>query len=103
MTFAVRSFHIRAYPNSALRRLLDRWFGATRWLWNTTLGIRSEGYRVCGLKLTGNDLSRWLTQWKRTSGHEWLAEVPATVLTQCLRDQDRAFQNFFARRARYPR
>src|SRR5262249_9687080 len=56
-----------------------------------------------GLSLTGNDLSRWLTQWKRTPGHEWLAEIPATALTQCLRDQDRAFANFFAHRARYPR
>ena len=29
--------------------------------------------------------------------------MPATCLTQCLRDQDRAFTNFFAFRARYPR
>src|ERR1700692_3216312 len=98
-----RSHRIRAYPNGAQRRLLERWFGASRWLWNTTLGIRSEAYRVCGLSLTGDDLSRWLTQWKRTAGHEWLAAVPATCLTQCLRDQDAAFRNFFARRARYPK
>ena len=31
------------------------------------------------------------------------AEAPATCLTQCLRDQDAAFRNFFAGRARYPR
>ena len=98
-----RSYRIRAYPNGAQRRLLDRWFGATRWLWNTALDIRSEAYRTSGLTLTGVDLSRWLTCWKRTAGHEWLAEIPATVFTQCLRDQDRAFANFFAHRARYPR
>jgi putative transposase len=98
-----RSYRIRVCPNGAQRRLLERWFGATRWLWNTTLEIRSEAYRVCGLKLTGDDLSRWLTQWKRTPGHEWLAAVPAKCLTQCLRDQDTAFRNFFARRTRYPR
>jgi putative transposase len=103
MAIVTRSYRIRAYPNGAQRRLLDRWFGATRWLWNTALGIRSEAYRACGLRLTGNDLSRWLTQWRRTAGHEWLAEVPATMLTQCLRDQDRAFTNFFAGRTRYPR
>jgi putative transposase len=103
MRSITRSYRIRAYPNGAQRRLLERWFGASRWLWNTTLGIRSEAYRVCGLKLTGDDLSRWLTQWKRTPGHEWLATVPATCLTQCLRNQDAAFRNFFARRARYPK
>src|SRR5882757_8371310 len=103
MSTVTRSYRIRVYPNGAQRRLLDRWFGAHRWLWNTALGIRSEAYRECGLTLTGNDLSRWLTSWKRTAGHEWLALVPATCLTQCLRDQDAAFRNFFAARARYPR
>ena len=103
MADITHSYRIRAYPNGAQRRLLDRWFGGVRWLWNTTLEIRSAAYRECGLTLTGNDLSRWLTQWKRTSGHEWLAEIPATVLTQCLRDQDSAFRNFFTQRARYPR
>jgi putative transposase len=103
MRSVTRSYRIRACPNGAQRRLLECWFGAARWLWNTALGIRSEAYRVCGLKLTGDDLSRWLTQWKRTPGHEWLAAVPATCLSQCLRDQDAAFRNFFARRARYPR
>jgi putative transposase len=103
MSHITRSYRIRAYPNGVQRRLLDSWFGATRWLWNTALAIRSEAYRECGLSLTGIDLSRWLTQWKRTPGHEWLAEIPATVLTQCLRDQDAAFRSFFAGRARYPR
>src|SRR6266404_3547477 len=103
MRSVTRSYRIRAYPKGAQRRLLERWFGASRWLWNTALEIRSEAYRACGLKLTGYDLSRWLTQWKRTPGHEWLATVPATCLTQCLRNQDAAFRNFFARRARYPR
>src|SRR5882724_2077838 len=103
MSTVTRSYRIRAYPNGAQRRLLERWCGASRWLWNTALAIRSEAYRVCGLQLTGDDLSRWLTQWKRTAGHEWLAAVPATCLTQCLRDQDAAFRNYFARRARYPK
>jgi len=103
MSATTRSWRIRAYPNGAQRRLLGRWFGATRWLWNTALEIRCEAYRERGLTLTGSDLSRWVTQWRRTAGHEWLAEVPATCLTQCLRDQDAAFRNFFSRRARYPR
>jgi putative transposase len=100
---ATRSYRIRAYPNGAQQRILDHWFGASRWLWNTALAIRSEGYRHCALRLTSTDLSRWLTQWKRTAGHEWLADVPASCLTQALRDQDRAFANFFAKRARYPK
>jgi putative transposase len=98
-----RSYRIRIYPNGAQRRLRDRWFGAYRWLWNTALEIRTAAYRECGLTLTGNDISGWLTQWKRTEGSEWLKLVPATCLTQCLRDQDAAFRNYFAGRAQYPK
>jgi putative transposase len=98
-----RSYRIRAYPNGAQRRLRDRWFGAYRWLWNTALEIRTAAYRECGLALTGNDISSWLTQWKRTAGHDWLKLAPSSCLTQCLRDQDSAFRNFFAGRAQYPK
>lgn len=65
-----RGDRIRAYPTGAQRRLLERWHGAKRWLWNAALEIRSAAYRECGLRLAGNDLSRWLTVWKRTPGHE---------------------------------
>jgi len=103
MRTITRDYRIRTYPNGAQRRLRDRWFGAYRWLWNTALEIRTAAYQECGLTLTGNDISRWLTQWKGTQGHEWLKGVPATCLTQCLRDQDSAFRNYFAGRAQYPK
>jgi transposase len=89
MRSITRSYRIRTYPNGAQRRLRDRWFGAYRWLWNTALEIRTAAYQECGLTLTGIDISRWLTQWKRTEGHEWLNLVPATCIIQCLRDQDK--------------
>jgi putative transposase len=103
MSLITGSYRPRVYPSCAQRRLLDRWFGAARWLWNTALEIRAEAYRTFALSLTGSDLSRWLTHWKYTAGQGWLAEVPATALTQCLPDQDPAFSGFFARPTRYPR
>ena len=49
------------------------------------------------------DFSRLLTRLKRTARYGWLRDTPSTVLTRKLRDQDRAFANFFAGRAKYPR
>src|ERR1700691_1341820 len=83
-----RSYLIRSYPNGGQRRLRDRGFGAYRWLWNTALEIRTEAYRQCGLTLTGNEMSRWLTQWKATQGHEWLKLVTAPCLTRGERQSD---------------
>lgn len=98
-----KGFRIRAYPNGYQQRLAARWIGAARWLKNEALGIRSEAHRHFHLNLTGYEISKWLTEWKRLPEHEWLAEVPATCLTQALRDLDTAFKNFFEGRAKYPK
>lgn len=49
------------------------------------------------------DFSRLLTHLKTTHWYGRLKAALATILTRELRDQDRAFRNFFEGRARYPR
>lgn len=42
-----------------------------------------------------------LTQWKRDL--PWLVDAPSQSLQQALKDLERAYQNFFAKRAQFPR
>jgi putative transposase len=49
------------------------------------------------------DFSRDLTFLKQLGTYDWLKEASAAVLSQKLRDQDTAFKNFFAGRAKYPK
>src|SRR5699024_9613762 len=44
-----------------------------------------------------------LTFLKKLGAYAWLNEASATCLNQKLRDQDTAFKNLFAGRAKYPR
>lgn len=92
-----RSFRIRAYPNPAQIRMLNQWYGSARWLWNWALDMRTKAYQRRKESLTSIAVSRKLTKLKTVPKFSWLAKVPATCLTQCLRDQDRAFVNFFRR------
>ena len=98
-----RSYQFRFYPTDAQQGALAQYFGAARWAWNTSLAWRSHCYKALGEKVSGVDFSRELTFLKSLEPLSWLKQVPATVLTQALRDQDRAFSNFFAKNARYPR
>lgn len=98
-----RSYQFRIDPTPVQVALLAQFFGAARWVWNSALAWRSHWYKVLGEKVTGVDFSRELTWLKRLDSLAWLKQIPTTVLTQILRDQDRAFANFFAKRARYPR
>ena len=99
----MRAYQYRFYPTAAQRLLLDRYFGTARWAWNHALERRSKAYRRRKESITGVDISRAITQLKKTSRYAWIKLTPATVVVQRLRDQDTAFQNFFAGRARYPR
>lgn len=92
-----RSFKIRAYPNGAQVRMLNHWFGASRWLWNWSLDSRTKAYQRRKESVTGIAISRRLTKIKRLPRFAWLAQVPTTCLTQTLRDQDAAFSHFFRR------
>src|SRR5699024_5813348 len=98
-----RSYKFRFYPNSAQQKQLAIEFGHARWVWNTCLTWRSRKYLVHGKGVSGIDFSRELTFLKKLGAYAWLNEASATCLTQKLRDQDTAFRNFFAGRAKYPR
>lgn len=49
------------------------------------------------------DLNKELTELKRRPGMEWLRDADSQSLQEALRDLDRAFRNFFEKRARFPR
>ncbi len=106
-----RAFKYRFYPSPAQASFLGRSFGATRFVWNKSLGIRTAAYAFDGTRLFGEDLINMLPAWKKNPDTEWLGEVSSVVLQQALRDQDRAFKNFFASctgkrkgpKMRYPR
>ncbi len=98
-----RAYRFRFYPNATQRGTLARMFGTGRWVWNQCLSWRTTAYRQDGESLTGVDFSRGLTFLKTLEPYAWLREVPATIATQALRDQDRAFRAFFRGDAGYPR
>lgn len=98
-----RAYRMRIHPTRAQQRQLSRLLGATRFVWNWALDRRTTAYRCDGAKLNWIALSREYTVLKNTPGTAWLAELPREPFNQVLRDQERAFANFFAKRASYPK
>ena len=98
----IRSYRLRAYPTPRQQRRLAREFGAARWVYNRGLETISRAWRERQERITGVDVSRQITKLKQAEV-PWLREISSYVLTQSLRDLDRAFKAFYAKRARYPR
>lgn len=98
-----RAYRFRFYPTAAQQRQLVVDFGVARWCWNTALDARTVAYQVWGRSENAASLSRAINELKCDPGYAWLKDANSTVITQALRDQDRAFQNFFAGRTKYPK
>ncbi|MDJ0718852.1 MAG: transposase, partial [Prochloraceae cyanobacterium] len=49
------------------------------------------------------ETSSFLTGWKKTDELDFLNEVSCVPLQQCLRHLQKAFSNFWGKRAKYPR
>ncbi len=98
-----RAYRLRVYPTRRQQRVLGRLFGASRYVWNWALARRSRAYQTDKIKLNWVSLSREFTALKAARETAWLGELPREPFNQVLRDQERAFGNFFAGRARYPR
>jgi putative transposase len=90
-------------PTSVQEAVFLRWAGARRWVWNYALSRRQAHYRETGKSLTVAQLCAELTLLKRAPATAWLRDMNAQSLQQAIRDLDRAFGAFFAKRAKLPR
>ena len=89
-------YQYRLYPTNKQKRLLSQLFGCVRVVWNDTLAYCQELYRQGEKKPKYTELSRRLTQIKKTEKKQWLTEVSSILLQQSLRDLETAYSSFFA-------
>lgn len=92
---------IRIYPSKLQVKVLAVQFGCARWAWNEALAKSQELYRATGKGLNYHAMAVRLPKLKQE--YEWLRDADAQALQQSLQNLARAFDNFFAKRGRYPR
>jgi putative transposase len=98
-----KTYRFRMRPRRAQERALDRMAGARRFVWNWALRRWKDHCAATGQSISLKQLSAELTVLKAKPETAWLNEVDSQALQQALKDLHRAFTNFFAKRARYPR
>ncbi|VXD22734.1 transposase [Planktothrix serta PCC 8927] len=88
-------YRYRIYPTDQQKGLISRLFGCCRVVFNDALAYCQEQYRAGNKKPSSNELSKRLTELKKTEEKEWLTEVSSVPLQQSLRDLEQAYSNFF--------
>lgn len=99
----MQSFKQRIHPNKEQEKFLYQEFGASRFVYNWALGVRSEAWAKDQTKITGPEIGKKLTQLKKTEECAWLQQASARSLFFSLMNLEVAYSNFFAKRAKYPK
>lgn len=98
----LRAYKTELDPNNVQRTLLAKHAGAARFTWNWALNRRIEEYKLTGKSSNAIEQHRQLNSLKPTD-FPWMYEVSKCAPQEALRDLDKAFKNFFAKRSRHPR
>jgi putative transposase len=97
------TYRYRLEPSDAQAAQMRRFAGARRWVWNWALRRKKDHYTQTHTSLNYNALAAELTALKQQSETAWLREIDSQALQQVLRDLDRAFLAFFAKRSGFPK
>ena len=99
----LQAFKFELMPTGEQQRQMRRFAGSCRFVFNKALALQKERYEQGEKKLGYAGLCKLLTEWRNDTETVWLADAPVHPLQQTLKDLERAYSNFFAKRAYFPR
>lgn len=99
----LQAYRFELKPDGEQQRQMRRFAGACRYVYNKTLALQKARYEQGEKKLGYAALCKLLTEWKAEPETRWLVETPSQALQQALKNLERAYKNFFGKRANFPR
>ena len=99
----LQAFKYELMPTGEQQRDMRRFAGSCRFVYNKALAMQQERYERGEKKLGYAGLCKQLTEWRNGTETPWLKDAPMHPLQQALKDLERAYNNFFAKRADFPR
>ncbi|MBW9536897.1 IS200/IS605 family element transposase accessory protein TnpB, partial [Escherichia coli] len=76
---------------------------ACRFVFNRALALQNENHEAGNKYIPYGKMASWLVEWKNATETQWLKDSPSQPLQQSLKDLERAYKNFFRKRAAFPR
>ncbi|NRO98819.1 transposase [Paraburkholderia sp. NMBU_R16] len=99
----LQAFKYELMPDGGQQRQMRRFAGACRFVYNKALALQKDNYEAGGKFIGYVPMAKRLTAWRNGSETPWLKDAPTHPLQHALKDLDRAYKNFFAKRAAFPR
>ncbi|EPA6917682.1 RNA-guided endonuclease InsQ/TnpB family protein [Escherichia coli] len=99
----LQAFKFQLRPGGQQEREMRRFAGACRFVFNRALALQNENHEAGNKYIPYGKMASWLVEWKNATETQWLKDAPSQTLQQSLKDLERAYKNFFQKRAAFPR
>ena len=99
----MKGLKFRIYPTETQIRQIQVNCSCSRFVYNRMLDLHTQAYKTEKKSLSYKTMANMLPALKKAETTFFLKEADSMCLQEAVRDLDRAFQNFFAHRARYPK
>lgn len=98
----LQAYKFELMPNGQQQRQMRRFAGSCRFVFNRALAQQKTWYEADkSNKFSYVKLANLLPSWKKEL--PWLLEAPSQALQQAIKDLEKAYKNFFAKRSSFPR
>ncbi len=98
-----QAFKFELIPSSGQQRDMRCIAGACRFVFNKALALQKENHEAGGRFIGYVAMAKQLTAWRNGSETPWLKNAPVHPLQHSLKDLERSYKNFFAKRAALPK
>jgi len=99
----LQAFKYELMPDGEQERDMRRFAGSCRFVYNKALSMQKALFEQGKKKFGYAGLCKVITEWRNGDETPWLKDAPVHPLQQSLKDLERAYTNFFAKRADFPR
>ena len=99
----LQAFKYELQPIGEQQHNMRRYAGACRFVFNKALALQKDNHEAGNTFIGYVAMARNLTAWRNGAETPWLKDAPVHPLQHALKDLEKAYKNFFARRTAFPR
>ncbi len=99
----LQAYQYELMPDGEQARDMRRFAGACRFVYNKALAMQKENHEAGNTFIGYVAMAKHLTAWRNGQDTPWLKDAPCHPLQHALKDLEKAYKNFFAKRADFPR
>ena len=99
----IKGFKTMIYPTKEQSDKIIKFCNASRFAYNWAIALEEENYKNGGKFISGYDLTKRFTQFKKQEGNEWLKEISGRALKVAILNASTSYDNFFKGRSKHPK